>query len=187
MATKKLKRALFLDRDGVLNIEKKGSYIMQPEEFIWDFQAKEALAKAKDNFDYIFIVTNQRGIARALMTEDDLHAVHRKMQDDLKTFNVKIDGIYYAKGMDLSDPMRKPNPGMGFKIKEDFPDIDWDTSVMIGNNISDMEFGKALDLYTVFLHTTQDKLTLPQPMIDEQFANLWEAIEQGKFMKKVNE
>ncbi|HLS70095.1 MAG TPA: HAD-IIIA family hydrolase [Chitinophagaceae bacterium] len=183
MQKKELKTALFLDRDGVLNIEKKGSYIMKPEEFIWDFQVKEALAIAKNHFDYIFIVTNQRGIARNLMTEEDLHAVHKKMQEDLKDFKVQIDGIYYAKGMDLSDPMRKPNPGMGLKIKEDFPDIDWNASVMIGNNISDMEFGKALDLYTVFLYTTQEKQTLPHAVIDAQFANLWEAVQNGKFIK----
>lgn len=168
----KNKRALLLDRDGVLNEEKRGSYIFTPEEYIWLPGAQEAMVKAREHYDYFFIVTNQRGIARGLMTEEDLAKVHEKMTDDLAELEVEIHGIYYAKGMDNTDPFRKPNPGMGLKIKEAFKDIDWSRSTMIGNNISDMEFGKHLDLETIFLSTTNPPLALPHPAVDKQFASL---------------
>ncbi len=168
----KNKRALLLDRDGVLNEEKRGSYIFTPEEYIWLPGVQDALVKAREYYDYFFIVTNQRGISRGLMTEADLAKVHQKMTDELSKLDVEIHGIYYAKGMDDADPFRKPNPGMGLKIKEEFKDIDWSRSTMIGNNISDMEFGKHLDLETIFLSTTNPPLKLPHSSVDKQFSSL---------------
>lgn len=171
----KNKRALLLDRDGVLNVEKRDSYIFTREEFIWMDNAKEALEKVNHKFDYIFIVTNQRGIARGMMKEDALHEIHDQLKADLEEYQVHVDGIYYAKGMDLSDPLRKPNPGMGELIEEEFQDIDWSNSLMIGNSLSDMEFAQNFQpaMQRIFLTTTNKDLTFPYPLIDENYEDLW--------------
>lgn len=166
------KKALLLDRDGVLNEEKTDSYIFTPDEFIWLPGVLEAMSLLKNQFDYLFVVTNQRGIARKLMTEEDLKKIHTKMEQDLLEVGVKLNGVYYAKGMDLKDNMRKPNPGMGQLIEQNFPDIHWEESVMIGNNLSDMEFGRNFPLKTILLTTTQPPIPLPHPLIDEQHPDL---------------
>jgi histidinol phosphatase-like enzyme len=68
--------------------------------------------------------------------------------------------------------MRKPNTGMALKAQEDFKDIDFARSVMIGNNYSDMKFGRSMGMKTVFLHTTQPAQELPNEWIDEQYDSL---------------
>lgn len=168
------KKALLLDRDGVLNEEKSNSYIFKPEEFIWLPGVLEAFSLIKSKFDYFFIVTNQRGIARKMMTEKDLKNIHDKMEHDLANVGIFLNGIYYSKGMDLTDEFRKPNPGMGISIQKEFTDIDWKNSIMIGNNLSDMEFGRHFPLKNILLTTTQPAIRLPHPLIDEQYASLLE-------------
>lgn len=165
-------RTLFLDRDGVINIEKDGSYIFSPEELAFYPGALEAIATANNKFDLIIVVTNQRGIGRGLMTETQLHTIHAKIQADLAALGGKIDAFYFAPGIDKEDPMRKPNTGMALLAKKQFPEIDFAQSVMIGNNLSDMKFGKDLGMHTIFLHTTQDKINLPHALIDAQFDGL---------------
>ncbi|MNL72401.1 D-glycero-alpha-D-manno-heptose-1,7-bisphosphate 7-phosphatase [compost metagenome] len=68
--------------------------------------------------------------------------------------------------------MRKPNTGMALRAQEDFKEIDFAQSVMIGNNYSDMKFGKNMGMKTIFLHTTQSAQELPNEWIDEQYDSL---------------
>lgn len=170
-------KALFLDRDGVINIEKEGSYILHPGELQYYPGALNAIARAAAHFEKILVVTNQRGIGKGLMTEEDLHAVHAQISADLQALGGRIDKYYFAPALESEHPMRKPNTGMGELALQDFPLIDCAQSVMIGNNISDMQFGKNMGMHTVFLHSTQAQLQLPHPLIDEQFASLAEWIE----------
>ncbi|HRP89796.1 MAG TPA: HAD family hydrolase [Edaphocola sp.] len=165
-------KALFLDRDGVINQEKRDSYIFHKDEMQFYDGALEAITQAQKYFDLILVVTNQRGIGRGLMTETDLMAIHDYLQEKLKAKGGKIDAFYFATATDNNHPMRKPNTGMALQAKEDFPEIDFSASVMIGNNISDMEFGKKMGMKTVFLHTTQEEIPLPHHLIDTQFDSL---------------
>ena len=152
---------LFLDRDGVINHDKVGSYIFKPDEFIFYDGVPDAFKLFKEKFGRIIITTNQRGVGRDLMTEDDLEAIHRKMKTTVEKSDGKIDAIFYATSIHNDDPFRKPNPGMAFKAKEQFPEIDFSRSVMVGNNISDMKFGRNAGMYTVFLKTTQPGILFP--------------------------
>jgi histidinol-phosphate phosphatase family protein len=102
-------KALFLDRDGVINIEKEGSYIFSPEELTYYPGALAAVANAKEHFDVILVVTNQRGIGRGLMSEAELHIIHETIQSDLAALGGKIDAFYFAPGIDSNNPLRKPN------------------------------------------------------------------------------
>ena len=163
---------LFLDRDGVLNHEKHLDYIYNYHEFVFYDGVKEALAQFAKTFKYIFIATNQRGVGKGLMTEEDLLDLHAKMNADIIKAGGRIDGIYYCTSLSNDDPDRKPNPGMALKARQKYQDIDFSKSIMVGNNISDMEFGRNAGMHTVFLKTTQPDLPLPHPAVNIAYNGL---------------
>jgi D-glycero-alpha-D-manno-heptose 1-phosphate guanylyltransferase len=160
---------LFLDRDGVINHDKVGSYIFNPDEFIFYDGVPDAFKLFKEKFGRIIVTTNQRGVGRGLMTVDDLEAIHHKMKTGVENSDGKMDAIFYAISIDNDNQFRKPNPGMALRAKEQFPEIDFSRSIMVGNNISDMQFGRNTGMYTVFLKTTQSDISLPHPDIDLAF------------------
>jgi len=164
--------ALFLDRDGVINEEKDGSYIFHKDEFVFYPGAEAALIKLSTLFDYVFIVTNQRGIGRGFMTEAALHEIHDHLITTIVSGGGKINKIYFAPAVDSNHSHRKPNTGMALDALNDFPDIEFDKSIMVGNNLSDMKFGKTMGMKTIFLSTTQPAFTLPHALIDEQYDSL---------------
>jgi len=163
---------VFSDRDGVLNEDKVGSYIFHPDEYVFYEGVPEAFKLFRERFGRIIIATNQRGVGRGLMTIADLDAVHEKMLAGINDKGGKIDAIFYATSIDNDDPVRKPNPGMAFEAMQQFPEIDLSRSIMIGNNISDMEFGRNAGMYTIFLKTTIPDIELPHPAIDLAFNSL---------------
>lgn len=165
-------RALFLDRDGVINIEKNGSYIFTVDEFQFCNGALTALTKASKVFDYLIVVTNQRGVGRGYMSEIDLKAIHQYLRNEVTKAGGQIDAIYYATSVDSNHTHRKPNTGMALDALSDFPDIEFKNSVMIGNNLSDMQFGKNMQMETIFLSTTQAPISMPHYLIDKQFESL---------------
>jgi D-glycero-alpha-D-manno-heptose 1-phosphate guanylyltransferase len=168
---------LFLDRDGVINRDKVGSYIFTPDEFVFLDDGPAIFKPLTEKFGHLIVVTNQRGIGRGLMTEKDLEGIHQKMTSAITAAGGKIDGIYFSPSMQNEDPLRKPNPGMAFRAKADFPSIDLSRSVMVGNKLSDMQFGKNAGMYTVFLATTNPEVPFPHPDIDLRFDGL------GDFVK----
>src|ERR1700712_4813170 len=128
---------LFLDRDGVLNHDKVGSYIFNTGEFKFYDGTLDAMKIFNSLFANIVIVTNQRGVGKGLMSELDLMQIHNKMLQDVEAAGGRIDAIYYATSLDNSHPERKPHPGMALKAKADFQEINFGKSIMVGNNISD--------------------------------------------------
>jgi D-glycero-D-manno-heptose 1,7-bisphosphate phosphatase len=163
---------LFLDRDGVINHEKYDDYIYNFEEFKFYDGILEAMKAFAERFGLIVIATNQRGVGKGLMTEDDLKDIHRKMVARIVAAGGRIDQIYYSTALTNDDPNRKPHPGMAFQARAEFPSINFSESVMIGNNISDMEFGRNAGMYTVFLKTTNPNQGIPYPAIDMAFDSL---------------
>lgn len=165
---------LFLDRDGVINEEKENSYVFHYGEFIFYDRVKEALQICASVFGRIVVVTNQRGVGKGLMTAEDLQLIHDKMTAEIVLAGGRIDRIYYCDSLLDDHPHRKPNPGMAFAAQNDFPEIDFSRAVMVGNNLSDMEFGKNAGMYTVFLTTTHPGQPLPYPGIDLAFNSLYD-------------
>lgn len=160
---------LFLDRDGVLNVEKEKDYIRNVSEFIWYEGVKESFHLLNKTFNRIIIVTNQRGIGKELMTEEDLHSIHTHLNNELSQFHANIDGFYFAP--ELTDSVnRKPNIGMALQAKIDFPQIDFSNSIMVGNNLSDMEFGKRIGAKTCLVETTTT-VEMPHHLVDYKFEN----------------
>lgn len=157
---------LFLDRDGVINHEKYQDYVYNYEEFKFYNGVPAAMKVFAGRFGRIIITTNQRGIGKGLMTEADLHAIHGQMLQDINSAGGRIDKIYYCTSLTNDHPDRKPNPGMAFQAVKDFPEIDLRKSLIVGNNLSDMEFGRNAGMHTVFVKTTNPEQPLPNPSID---------------------
>ncbi len=165
---------LFIDRDGVINHEKKDDYIRNWREFIFYEGAKDALKILDQQFGTIIVVTNQRGIGKGLMNEFDLYSIHEHMLKQIRTTGGRVDKVYYCTSIDDAHPDRKPNPGMAHTAKRDFPLIDFERSIMIGNKPSDMRFGRNAGMYTVFAATTHPDTPFPHPDIDLRFNSLAE-------------
>jgi D-glycero-D-manno-heptose 1,7-bisphosphate phosphatase len=165
---------LFLDRDGVINEEKEDSYIFHYGEFRFYEGALEALQRFAEVFGHIVIVTNQRGVGKGLMTVGDLQDIHDQMVQAITARGGRIDRIYFADSLDNAHPLRKPQPGMAHAAQKDLPGIDFTKCVMVGNNISDMEFGRNAGMYTVFLRTTSPDQPLPHVSIDLAFNSLYD-------------
>ncbi len=165
---------LFIDRDGVINYEKEGDYIRNWREFKFYEGAKDAFKILGNSFGTIIVVTNQRGIGKGLMTEADLDSIHQHMLKQIQNAGGRVDKVYYCTSTDNDHPDRKPNPGMALRAKLDFPAIDLNRSIMIGNKPSDMLFGRNAGMYTVFAATTHPETPFPNPDIDLRFASLAE-------------
>ena len=163
---------LFLDRDGVINVEKEDSYIFHFGEFVFLEGVEEALRRCASAFGPIVVVTNQRGVGKGLMTAGDLQEIHDRMVAAIELAGGRISRIYYADSLDNSHPLRKPQPGMAQAAQRDLPGIDLARSVMVGNNLSDMEFGRNAGMYTAFVRTTNPEQPLPHPAIDMAFESL---------------
>jgi len=142
---------LFLDRDGVINTEISQDYVKTWDQFVFEPHVFDALQILKEHFNRIIIVTNQRGVGAGVMTQEDLDSIHEKMIDEFKLRDITIDKIYAATDEDRNSSKRKPSPYMGICAQEDFPEIEFHKSLMVGNSPSDMEFGKSLDMRTLFI------------------------------------
>ena len=163
---------LFLDRDGVINYEKHKDYIHTWDEFRFYEGVKEALAIFAKQFKHIIVVTNQRGIGKAVTKPEDLATIHTNMIAELEKAGGRIDGIYFCPDIDDSSPNRKPNPGMGMQAAKDLPGIDLSKALMIGNTLSDMQFGRNLGIKTIFLPTTRPEVDLSDDRIDAVYPSL---------------
>jgi histidinol-phosphate phosphatase family protein len=177
-------KAIFLDRDGVINEEI--SFISRPEDMrLYDFTAA-AIKKINNSTYKAIVVTNQSVIARNLCTFEELRQIHNKMDSDLGRKRAKIDALYFCPHHpDRGFPeerseykveclCRKPQPGMLLDAAYDF-NIDLSSSFMIGDSDRDILAGKSAGCTTVGVRTGYGLRTSSvQP--DYFFGNLQEAV-----------
>lgn len=162
---------LFIDRDGVINEEKHEDYIHTWDEFKFYDGVKEAFEIFNKRLGTIVIITNQRGVAKGLTKIEDLHLIHTNMLNGIEIAGGRIDNIYVCTEMESEN--RKPNTGMGLQAIKDFPSIDISKSMMIGNTISDMKFGRNLGVaINIFLPTTRKEVSPVHEDIDLVFDDL---------------
>ena len=163
---------LFLDRDGVINHEKHLGYINTWDEFIFYDGVKEAIKIFTTRFKYILVVTNQKGVGKGITKLDDLYIIHQNMVTAIETTGGRIDKVYFCPDLEETSPNRKPNPGMALQAKQDFPSIDFSCSVMVGNTLGDMQFGRNIGATTIFLPTTRPESEHTDENIDAVYPSL---------------
>ncbi len=147
---------LFLDRDGVINERIMGGYVRNVEEFITLPGALESIARLSEIFGLVFVVTNQQGIAKGLMTESNLQEIHRSLMKNVEDMGGRIAQCYYAPGLAGSEEyLRKPKPGMALLAQRQHKMVQFSRSVMIGDTDSDIVFGKNLGMKTVRIRTVE--------------------------------
>lgn len=152
------RRAVFLDRDGTINVEK--DYLHRPEEFEFIPGATEAIGILKRAGYLVVVVTNQSGVARGYYAEEDVERLHRHMDELLAAFGTAVDGYYFCphhpeNGLDayLTDcACRKPLPGMLLKAAKEMG-IDLKSSWMIGDKLVDIEAGMGAGCSTALVLT----------------------------------
>lgn len=134
-----MNKALFLDRDGVVNVEK--NYLHKIEEFELMEGIIDVCRTYQDQGYLILIVTNQSGISRGYYTEEDFAHLSQWMIEYFKTFGITITRIYHCPHHESIDGLcecRKPEPGMFLEARKEY-DLDMEHSVMIGDNERDIE------------------------------------------------
>jgi D-glycero-D-manno-heptose 1,7-bisphosphate phosphatase len=152
------RKAIFLDRDGVINVKLSGSrYVTNVSEFMFLPGVKRGLAILKRLGYLLILITNQRGIARGFMTSEDLDAVHNYMQKQLGKSNVAFDAIYHCPHEEFEKcSCRKPEPGMILAATSDL-NVDRLTSYMVGDSSTDVAAGQSAGVATVRLGLEQDE------------------------------
>ena len=160
---------LFLDRDGVINVRIIDGYVTKIEEFEFLPDVIESFKIFKNKFKRIIVVTNQQGVGKGLMKNEDVEKVHEFMIQEVRTNGGNIDKVYFCPQLKSeTDNYRKPSPKMAFFAKNDFPEIDFSKSIMIGDMNSDIEFGKNAGMKTIFIGNNEHK-TEPDDFFDTLF------------------
>lgn len=144
------RKAIFLDRDGVINQKVPDTrYITRVSEFHFLPGVGEALSIFKNLGFLLVLITNQRGIARGLMTGEDLDAVHDHMQRELGKQYAPLDAIYHCPHEEFEYcNCRKPEPGMILAASKDL-NIDLEASYMVGDSVCDIGAGQGAGVKTI--------------------------------------
>lgn len=163
-------KALFLDRDGVLNVLRHNDYVKNADELELLPGVSEAIAILKRHFDILIVVTNQQGIGKGLMTEADLANIHTKLQ---QAVDGAIGHIYHCPELESAHSFnRKPNIGMALQAKHDYPEIRLKDCVMVGDSRSDMLFGRRARMTTVLVGDDSDVWLSEPHLVDYRFPTL---------------
>lgn len=148
--------AVFLDRDGTLNVDP--GYLGDPDSLELYPNTGKALSLLKNSLKFrLIVISNQSGIARSLIKKENVDSVNMKINELLKIDNAQIDAFYYCPfHPDFNSPeessCRKPSPKLVFKAAEDF-EIDLKKSYFVGDSVSDIECGMNASLKTILVKT----------------------------------
>lgn len=147
------RRVVFLDRDGTLNVDR--GYVHKADAWEWVEGAVDALELLQREGYALAIVTNQSGIAHGLYTEEQMHQLHRFMNEELQKRGIHIDAIAFCPhGRDQNTcDCRKPDIGMAKQIEELLGDIDYANSWTVGDKEADMAFGKNAGTKTALIRS----------------------------------
>jgi D-glycero-D-manno-heptose 1,7-bisphosphate phosphatase len=143
---------VFLDRDGVLNRKMpEGRFVTSASEFQPLPGVPQAIAKLNRAGLRVVVVSNQRGIALGLYTAADVLNLHAAFQLDLKAHEAHVDAFYFCPHDKAQCNCRKPLPGLFDQARAEFPEIAAESSAILGDSWSDIEFGRRLGMLTIFI------------------------------------
>jgi D-glycero-D-manno-heptose 1,7-bisphosphate phosphatase len=177
-----MNRAVFIDRDGTINVEKE--YLYQAEEFEFIPGAERAIRLLNEAGYLVVVVTNQSGVARGYYTEEDVLLLHRHISSRLEQCGARVDSWHFCPhhpsgrgSYALPCRCRKPQPGMLLEAARRF-DIDMESSFMVGDKLVDVEAGRAAGCSSVLVRTgygSKEEGRLPDGT--QVFDNLLDAVE----------
>jgi D-glycero-D-manno-heptose 1,7-bisphosphate phosphatase len=172
-------RTVFLDRDGILNEKMpEHRYVTRWDEFRVLPGVPESLRRFNDAGLRVVVVSNQRGIAKGLYTSADLETIHTQFQRLLDLDGARIDAFFICPHETDECNCRKPLPGLFEQAVARFPEITPETSVMIGDSPTDIEFGRRVGMRTILVdaqHHTAGAKDVAKPA-DLRVASLSEAV-----------
>ncbi len=125
--------ALFLDRDGIINVDK--GYVYKWDDIEWIEETMELMRKANSLGIKIIVLTNQSGVEKGKYSENDVLNLHQKMHEYLLQKSIFVSDWYYC--LELNGPRRKPNPGMILEAQNKHH-LNLSHSIMIGDKVSDI-------------------------------------------------
>lgn len=162
------RRAVFLDRDGTINIEK--NYLHKIEDFEFIPGAPEAIKKLKEAGFLVIVVSNQSGVARGYFNEDSVNQLHQHIQNELAVYGTSIDDFYFCshhpdKGLGaykVDCDCRKGNPGMLLQAACEH-NLDLQNSFMVGDKLADIEAGERAGCRSLLVLTGYGATTALKP------------------------
>ena len=139
-------KAVFLDRDGVINRLSKGDYVTSWDKFVFLKGAKESIARLSKAGYLVFVVTNQSAINRGLMTEAGLHVIHNNMTYEIEEVGGSIERIFHCPHRpDEGCACRKPETGLFDMVDEEY-NVDYQESWFVGDFESDRQVAEKMGL-----------------------------------------
>ena len=152
-----MNKAVFLDRDGVINHPKRNYYVYRIEDFKFNRGVIEALQFLQEKDYLLFVITNQGGISKGKYTKGDVEKVHAYMEDELRNHRISLSAVFYCPHHPAKESClcRKPQPLMLEKAMAQF-DVDPDRSWFIGDKKSDVVAGTAAGVRTLKIRKNQD-------------------------------
>lgn len=175
----KKKAAVFLDRDGTINID--FAYIKSPSNFVFIKKSKEAIKRLKEHDFSVIVVSNQSGVGRGFFTERELEQVNNYLVDELAKEDIYLDGIYYCPHTPEENcECRKPSPKM-IELAASKHKLDLKFSYFVGDKLTDVETGKQAGCRTILI--TEDiaklKFEAQEAWIEPDYVakDLYEAVE----------
>ena len=154
-----MKKAIFLDRDGVINLERK-DYVKSIKEFQIRDDVPKAIAVLKQKGFLVIVITNQSAINRKLLKIEVLNEIHDHLQKILRDNNTSIDYFYFCPHKpDEKCECRKPNPGMLLKAAQEH-NIEMNQSFMIGDSLTDIQAAEKAGCKGILLNHDQNLLEL---------------------------
>lgn len=160
-------KAVFLDRDGTLNVEK--DYVFRYEDWEWVPGAVEGLRRLADLGFLLVVVSNQSGASRGYYSADDVRILHDRVKKDLAGMGVPIAGFYFCPhGPSDGCECRKPKPGLILRAQKELG-IDLARSYMVGDKLIDVEAGKSAGVRSVLVGTGYGSTAKPHLPADIPF------------------
>lgn len=174
-------KVIFIDRDGVINVDLMGNYVKDWSEFRFEEGAIESLKKLTDAGYKTVIVSNQAGIGDGIFAEESLWDLHRRMLGELEKAGAKVHAAYYClHGKEAGCKCRKPETGL-FEQAARSLKFDKEHTFFVGDKATDIEAGKRFGLKTIFVrtgHGKQDEKKLTESLVpDYRFDRLSDALE----------
>jgi D-glycero-D-manno-heptose 1,7-bisphosphate phosphatase len=145
-------KTVFLDRDGVINRKMPdGQYVAHPKQMLLLHGVPGAISELNQAGIRVIVATNQRGISLGLYTDADVEAIHAELQRQLSTVGGYIEAFYVCPHNESECNCRKPLPGLFEQACAQYPDIQAADCLMIGDSLSDIQFGRGLGIRTILI------------------------------------